>query len=307
MLGIVWLQLLRYWLHSCVVLEFSCSTLNELWVSTLNSSTPGVSCFCLCVVNYRRLGRWRPVGAGLNLAGAGRRCRNRIGRQFCPLLSLGVGTCGRLAFTSCFLPRSAQVNGLLPAAATCCCRRTFCGCRKRSRTRTWRLGLPNRAGAARGGITRGPRGCLEFPLLAATFDGWARDAPLWPDNPASFRRRWDDMKAIGVPVSGALGLTPGSLRGGGAVALFETTGDLALVQGRLRLETSKLCATTCRRSWRSRCGCSSRTRPSSWWCAPPARPRACSRPRSAGSSLRRPLCFRTPRVVASVVDLFGLG
>ena len=63
---------------------------------------------------------------------------------------------------------------------------------------------------------------------------------MWPDNPASFRRRWDDvMKAIGVPVSGALGLTPGSLRGGGAVALFETTGDLALVQWRLRLENQQ--------------------------------------------------------------------
>ena len=60
------------------------------------------------------------------------------------------------------------------------------------------------------------------------------DTPLFPASSSSFRRRWDRaLLALGVPKK--VGLTPGGLRGGGAVNAFREGETLPSLLWRMRL------------------------------------------------------------------------
>ena len=56
-------------------------------------------------------------------------------------------------------------------------------------------------------------------LVASIFDPFDRDALLYPGSPGTFRRRWDFLLG-GLGVHRDLSITPGSLRGGGAVFYY---------------------------------------------------------------------------------------
>ena len=58
---------------------------------------------------------------------------------------------------------------------------------------------------------------------------------LWPGSPAAFRARWNAVCwYLEVPCTEFTGVTPASLRGGGASALYEVTEDAELVRRRGR-------------------------------------------------------------------------
>lgn len=60
-------------------------------------------------------------------------------------------------------------------------------------------------------------------------------ALLYPGSAASFRRRWDKvLQALAIPVS--VGLTPASMRGGGAVRAYRANEDITNLLWRMRLK-----------------------------------------------------------------------
>ena len=62
------------------------------------------------------------------------------------------------------------------------------------------------------------------------------DAPLLPLSPSAFRRRWDFLlKSLAVPKS--FGLTPGGLRGGGAVSQYIAGCHITDLMWRMRIRT----------------------------------------------------------------------
>ena len=62
--------------------------------------------------------------------------------------------------------------------------------------------------------------------------GWAL---LYPGSAASFRRRWDKvLQALAIPASA--GLTPASMRGGGAVRAYRANDDITSLLWRMRLK-----------------------------------------------------------------------
>jgi hypothetical protein len=78
----------------------------------------------------------------------------------------------------------------------------------------------------------GPKWVLSF--LCEFYDNLPRSQSLYPGSAGVYRRRWDYvLKALGVPKE--LSVTPGSLRGGGAVAAFRSGTPLSEVQWRMRL------------------------------------------------------------------------
>ena len=71
-------------------------------------------------------------------------------------------------------------------------------------------------------------------FAAALFDGMPAASALYPSSAATFRRRWDRvMMALEIPPESRL--TPGSLRGGGAVHLYHQGVAISDLLWRLRL------------------------------------------------------------------------
>ncbi len=70
--------------------------------------------------------------------------------------------------------------------------------------------------------------------------GWSPSTPLWPHSANIFRRRWDSiLRELRLL---HLGLTPASLRGGGAVAEYRRNPDVASLQRRMRIADQKTLA-----------------------------------------------------------------
>ena len=67
------------------------------------------------------------------------------------------------------------------------------------------------------------------------FGGLGRDERLFPLSPSAYRSRWDKcLKTLGL--EGLVDVTPGGLRGGGAVAAYHCGGAIADIQWKLRLK-----------------------------------------------------------------------
>ena len=72
-------------------------------------------------------------------------------------------------------------------------------------------------------------------LLKALFQHLPANARLWTLSSSAFRKRWDALgAALRVPTVTGKGLTPGSLRGGGATQFYVLTEDLPRLQLRAR-------------------------------------------------------------------------
>ena len=71
--------------------------------------------------------------------------------------------------------------------------------------------------------------------------GAAPEEPLWSLGSAVFRARWNVLcRSLKIPHNTVSGVTPGSLRGGGASALYDTTEDIELVRHRGRWSSAKM-------------------------------------------------------------------
>eukprot|EP00439_Symbiodinium_sp_Y106_P038682 s1227_g4.t1 len=79
---------------------------------------------------------------------------------------------------------------------------------------------------------KGPGYIVEF--IRATFQGLPPDGPLYAGSPNMYRRRWDALLRA-LWIEPAHRLTPGSLRGGGAVRAYRSGEPLNEVQWRMRL------------------------------------------------------------------------
>ena len=82
---------------------------------------------------------------------------------------------------------------------------------------------------------------LETARLWAFLAGDAEpQGKLWSASPTAFRTRWNLLcKEFQVPFNEVSGITPASLRAGGATALYEATEDMELVRHRGRWATVK--------------------------------------------------------------------
>ena len=81
---------------------------------------------------------------------------------------------------------------------------------------------------------------LSEPAVVKFLEAVWRDLPpeelLYPSSPGVYRRRWDRiLKILGVPLT--LGLTPASLRAGGAVAAFRKGVAVNDLLWRMRLQS----------------------------------------------------------------------
>ena len=72
-------------------------------------------------------------------------------------------------------------------------------------------------------------------LIVLAFGGLHRDELLFPLSPSAYRARWDKcLKTLGL--EGLVDVTPGGLRGGGAVAAYHRGGAITDIQWKLRLK-----------------------------------------------------------------------
>ena len=72
-------------------------------------------------------------------------------------------------------------------------------------------------------------------FLDSAFGQLRPDQPLFPGSPGSFRRRWDAiLSALSVPAK--LGLTPASMRAGGAVQSYRSDEEIAKILWKMRLK-----------------------------------------------------------------------
>ena len=72
-------------------------------------------------------------------------------------------------------------------------------------------------------------------FLQKVFGHLNKNEPLFPGSPASFRRRWDLLlQHLSIPVS--LGLTPASMRAGGAIAAYRSGIGIADLMWKMRLK-----------------------------------------------------------------------
>jgi hypothetical protein len=91
------------------------------------------------------------------------------------------------------------------------------------------------------GRSTDPDTCRLWCFLAAGAD---RQSPLWQGSPAQYRAKWNRIcKKLNVPFTEITGVTPASLRGGGATALFEETEDTETVRYRGRWQSMRMCET----------------------------------------------------------------
>ena len=78
-----------------------------------------------------------------------------------------------------------------------------------------------------------PEGIGKF--ITRTCDKLHRSSPLYHGSPAVYRKRWDCLlERLGV--ARTLRITPGSLRGGGAVAAYQGGLDISSLQWKMRLQ-----------------------------------------------------------------------
>ena len=76
---------------------------------------------------------------------------------------------------------------------------------------------------------------LVIDLVTSVFEPLPKEAALYPGSPAAYRRRWDSLlKDLGI--SRIAKLTPGSLRGGGAVTAHQKGLPIADLQWAMRLQ-----------------------------------------------------------------------
>ena len=72
--------------------------------------------------------------------------------------------------------------------------------------------------------------------LDSVFSGLQAGEPLYAGSPSSFRRRWDAiLAALGVPKT--LGLTPASMRSGGAITAYRADEDIVKIFWSMRLKS----------------------------------------------------------------------
>ena len=65
--------------------------------------------------------------------------------------------------------------------------------------------------------------------------GFPRGELLFPGSPGVYRRRWDKLLGA-LEIPGRCKLTPGGLRGGGAVAAYRSKRPIADIQWTMRLQ-----------------------------------------------------------------------
>ena len=72
--------------------------------------------------------------------------------------------------------------------------------------------------------------------ISFSVDCMLEGEPLYAGSPSSFRRRWDAiLAALGVPKT--IGLTPASMRAGGAITAYRTDEDIMKILWRMRLKS----------------------------------------------------------------------
>lgn len=71
-------------------------------------------------------------------------------------------------------------------------------------------------------------------MLEKIYNGMALDRPIYFGSPSMFRRRWDVLLAM-LDIPPALRVTPGGLRGGGAVAAYRSSVPISEIQWRMRI------------------------------------------------------------------------
>ena len=77
---------------------------------------------------------------------------------------------------------------------------------------------------------------LVIERLTQVFEGLHPLEHLYPGSPAHFRSRWDRvLAALGVPATA--GFTPGSIRGGGAVAAYNALVPMTDILWQMRLRS----------------------------------------------------------------------
>ena len=76
-------------------------------------------------------------------------------------------------------------------------------------------------------------------LLTSIFGNLDGSAKLWPFTPSTFRRRWDHIVLHRLNIPSALHLTPGSLRGDGAVALYVQDTPIHDILWRMRFKNQE--------------------------------------------------------------------
>ena len=82
---------------------------------------------------------------------------------------------------------------------------------------------------------------LQARLISATWGKLHRRDKLFPGSPAMFRNRWDKiLSALSIPPR--FKLTPGSLRGGGAVAAYREGRAISDIQWSMRLQNQSTLA-----------------------------------------------------------------
>ena len=72
-------------------------------------------------------------------------------------------------------------------------------------------------------------------LITIAFGNLDETDQLFPLSPSAFRGRWDKCLAV-LGLSGVVGVTPGSLRGGGAVSAYHRGVSIPDIQWKLRLK-----------------------------------------------------------------------
>jgi integrase len=83
---------------------------------------------------------------------------------------------------------------------------------------------------------------LTRHLWTALVQAAPREEPLWSAPPHAFRARWNRLcQALQVPSTEIDGVTPASLRGGGATALYDESENMELVRHRGRWSSPKMC------------------------------------------------------------------
>ncbi len=75
-------------------------------------------------------------------------------------------------------------------------------------------------------------------FLDRVFGGLKADEALYPAAPASFRRRWDFILSL-LKIPTSIGLTPASLRAGGAIRAYRQNEDLGRLMWRMRLKQAE--------------------------------------------------------------------
>ena len=80
------------------------------------------------------------------------------------------------------------------------------------------------------------KGDLVTGFLDRTYKNLRRSDPLYPGSASSYRRRWDKLLEV-LLIPQRLGITPASIRGGGAVRSYRADEDISRLLWRMRLRS----------------------------------------------------------------------